>query len=253
MSYVDRRRDNMHHNLLFDLDQTLLDFHASEHIALKYILESNSLTFTEERYTLFKQVNKKLWLEFEKGLITKSQIFEMRFRALFEECGCGTSGMDILSINAAFIDKMSQNGVLMDGAFDFLEKVRKNIPRVRMYIITNGVTKNAMGRIVSTGLDKYIEKVFISDAMGVAKPSREYFDIVMNTVNEPDESFMVIGDSLTSDMLGAKNYGLTSCWFMPTGDAENAVKEYSIDYTASSFDELFEIIKEWTEIPEEHK
>ena len=248
-----RKDDNMHHNLLFDLDQTLLDFHASEHIALKYILESNSLTFTEEHYEFFKKVNKNLWLEYEKGLITKPQLFEMRFRALFEECGCDTDGMDILSINTAFIDKMSQNGVPMNGMLGFLEKVRKNITDARMYIITNGVTQNAMGRIVSTGLDKYIEKVFISDAMGVAKPSREYFDIVMNTVNEPDESFMVIGDSLTSDMLGAKNSGLKSCWFMPTGDAENAVKEYSIDYTASSFDELFEIIKEWTEIPKEQK
>ncbi|MBQ9482814.1 MAG: YjjG family noncanonical pyrimidine nucleotidase [Ruminiclostridium sp.] len=238
----------IHHNLLFDLDQTLLDFHASEHIALKHVLEMNGLIFTEERYDLFKQVNKSLWLEFEKGNISKPQLFEMRFRNLFEKCGCNTDGMDILSINTAFIDKMSQNGVTMDGAPGFLEKVRKNISDVRIYIITNGVTRNAMGRINSTGLNNYIDYVFVSDTMGAAKPSREYFDIVRKTVGEPDESYIVIGDSLTSDMLGAKNAGLTSCWFMPTGDTENAVKEYDINYTASSFDELFETIKKWTDM-----
>ena len=101
-----------------------------------------------------------------------------------------------------------------------------------------------MGRINSTGLNNYIDYVFVSDTMGAAKPSREYFDIVRKTVGEPDESYIVIGDSLTSDMLGAKNAGLTSCWFMPTGDTENAVKEYDINYTASSF----ETIKKWTDM-----
>ena len=57
----------------------------------------------------------------------------------------------------------------------------------------------------------------------------------------------MIGDSLTSDMLGAKNASLTSVWFMPQGDIETAVKAYDIDYCASSFDELFEVLKKWSE------
>ena len=43
----------MHLNLLFDLDQTLLDFHASEHLALKAVMEANGQEFTEERYRFF--------------------------------------------------------------------------------------------------------------------------------------------------------------------------------------------------------
>ena len=52
----------MHLNLLFDLDQTLLDFHASEHTALKIIMEREHQVFTEERYNHFKQINKSLGL-----------------------------------------------------------------------------------------------------------------------------------------------------------------------------------------------
>ena len=37
----------MHHNFLFDLDQTLLDFHASEYKALGIVLRANGLPFHE--------------------------------------------------------------------------------------------------------------------------------------------------------------------------------------------------------------
>lgn len=235
----------MHRNLLFDLDQTLLDFHASEHIALKTVMEMNSQSFTEERYASFKQINKKLWLEFEKGMISKAELFETRFKVLFEDCGCNTDGMNLMKINSDFIDCMSRNGILMDGALDFLKKVVDSVPDVRIYVITNGAAKNAKGRIASTGLNDYICDLFVSESMGVSKPSNEYFDIVKKAVNEPDKSCIVVGDSLTSDMLGAKNAGLTSCWFMPEGDVEGAIKEYEIDYTASSFDELFDILIKW--------
>lgn len=236
----------IHCNLLFDLDQTLLDFHASEHIALKTVMEMNSQVLTEARYEFFKQINKKLWLDFEKRIISKAELFETRFRILFEECGCNTDGTDLMKINGDFIDCMSQNGILMDGALDFLKKVADSIPNARIYIITNGATKNAKGRIAAAGLNAYICDLFVSDSMGVSKPSHEYFDIVKRAINEPDKSCIVIGDSLTSDMLGAKNADLTSCWFMPEGDVKGAVKEYGIDYTASSFDELFDILMKWS-------
>ena len=102
----------MHHNLLFDLDQTLLDFHASERLGVKFVMEQKGLEFTEELYQSFKQINKSLWLEFEKGSITKPELFVTRFRRLFEQCGCDTDKMDLERINSDFIDHMSHHGVL---------------------------------------------------------------------------------------------------------------------------------------------
>ena len=236
----------MRRDLLFDLDQTLLDFHASERIALKMVMEEKGLGFSEERCEFFKRTNKGLWLRFEKDEITKKELFDSRFRRLFEECGCDTRGMDMLRINDDFISFMSENGVLMEGALGFLRRLREDIPSARIYIITNGVERNALGRINSTGLSGFTERVFVSETLGASKPSEEYFRKVIDAVGDPKESCLVIGDSLTSDMLGARNAGLKSCWFMPEGDAEKAVKEYDIDYTAGTFDELYEVIKRWT-------
>lgn len=42
----------MHHNFLFDLDQTLLDFHASEYKALGIVLRANGLSFLDELYSI---------------------------------------------------------------------------------------------------------------------------------------------------------------------------------------------------------
>nr|AWI66872.1 non canonical pyrimidine nucleotidase, YjjG family [Orpinomyces joyonii] len=240
----------MHHNFLFDLDQTLLNFHASEYIGLKKIIESNGQTFTDELYQYFKKRNKELWMEYEKENITKNQLFETRFRLLFEKCNVDTSNMDLLKINGEFIKIMSQNGVLMKGALEFLKKLRNDIPNSKIIIITNGAKLNAEGRIESTGLNAYYDDIFISEVIGVNKPSIEFFNIVLNAINEPKESCIVIGDSLTSDMLGAKNAGLTSCWFIPeeANDIDKNMKEYDINYKASSFDELYDVLKKWANL-----
>ena len=235
----------MHHIFLFDLDMTLLDFHASEYIGLKTVVEAEGYEFNDELYGYFKAKNKELWLELEKGTVSRTELFETRFRLLYERCGADTSKIDLLKRNSEFISTMAGNGVAMDGAEDLLKKIRDNIKNSKTYIITNGAQINAEGRIRSTGLDKLIDGLFVSETMGVNKPSKEYFDMVLDSINEPDSRYMVIGDSLTSDMLGAENASLTSCWFMPEGDIGKAMTEYDIDYKASSYDELYDILKSW--------
>ncbi len=238
----------MHHNFLFDLDQTLLDFHASEYKALGIVLRANGLSFSDEIYRAFKAYNKTLWLELEKGNISRTELFMKRFLDVFSRCEGDASGLDPLKVNDDFIRTMSMNGVLMDGALEFVRKLRENIPKARIYIASNGATINAKGRIASTGLDRYIDGLFISEDMGVTKPDTAFFDICLEQIGEPKSSCIMIGDSLSSDMLGAKNASLKSVWFMPSGNVEKAMTAYDINYCASCFDELYEILKKWSSL-----
>ncbi len=237
--------DKIYKNLLFDLDQTLLNFHASEKIGLEKVLRANGLSFSDDIYKAFKVYNKSLWTELEKGTINREELFTKRFLYIFEQCDGDSSGLDPLKVNTEFIKTMSENGVLMEGALELVKRIKEEITDSKIYIITNGATINAKGRIASTGLDKYLDGIYISEDMGVTKPSKEYFDMVLDYIGQPADSCIVIGDSLSSDMLGAKNASLESIWFMPEGDIESAVKEYEIDYLANSFDELFEVINKW--------
>ena len=236
----------MHHNFLFDLDQTLLDFHASEYKALGIVLRANGLSFSDEIYRAFKAYNKSLWLELEKGTISRTELFKKRFQDVFNRCKGDSAGLDSLKINDEFIRTMSMNGVLMDGALEFVKKVKETIANARIYIASNGATVNAKGRIASTGLERYTDDLFISEEMGVTKPDAAFFDICLKRIGEPGSSCIMIGDSLSSDMLGAKNASLDSVWFMPSGDIEAAVKTYDINYCASSFDDLYEVLKKWS-------
>ena len=203
----------MHHNFLFDLDQTLLDFHASEYKALGIVLREHDLSFSDEIYQAFKAYNKSLWLELEKGTITREELFTKRFLDVFSRCSGDASGLDPLEVNDKFIRTMSVNGVLMDGALDFVKNVKEGIPHARIYIASNGATVNATGRIASTGLDRYIDGLFISEDMGVTKPAAAFFDICLERIGEPKASCIMIGDSLSSDMLGAKNASIDSVYF----------------------------------------
>jgi len=236
----------MHHNFLFDLDQTLLDFHASEYKALGIVLRANGLSFSDEIYRAFKVYNKSLWLELEKGTISRTELFTKRFQDVFSRCEGETAGLDPLKVNDDFIRTMSVNGVLMDGALEFVRKAKESIADARIYIASNGATVNAKGRIASTGLDRYIDELFISEDMGVTKPDTAFFDLCLNRIGEPRSSCIMIGDSLSSDMLGAKNASLDSVWFMPSGNIEEAMTAYDINYCASSFDELYEILEKWS-------
>ncbi len=236
----------MRNIFLFDLDQTLLDFHASEHKALEIVLTSSGLPFSEEIYKQFMARNKSLWLELEKGTISRKELFAARFNYVFEKCGGEHLGLDPLKVNSDFILTMSQNGVLMDGASDFLSKLKSTVEGARIYVLTNGATVNAEGRLRSTGLDRLIDGLFVSESMGVSKPSAEYFDICLREIGADKDSCIMVGDSLTSDMLGAKNASLCSVWFMPAGNIEEAVSAYNIDFLASSFDELYDVLLNWS-------
>ena len=242
---------NTYYNFLFDLDQTLLDFHASEHKALGIVLRANGLPFSDRIYQTFKACNKALWLELEKGQITRTELFITRF-TIIRQCGGNPEKLDPLKMNDDFIRTMSVNGVLMEGALEFVERVKSSIDNARIYILSNGATINARGRIASTGLNRYIDGLFVSEDLGVAKPSAAFFDICLKQLGVPKESCIMIGDSLTSDMLGAKNASLASVWFMPSGDIENAMREYEIDYCASSFAELYEILRQWSSARKEN-
>ena len=235
----------MHHNFLFDLDQTLLDFHASEYKALGIVLRKNGLSFSDEIYGAFKAYNKSLWLELEKGNISRKELFTKRFLDVFSRCEGDASELDPLRVNDDFIRTISMNGVLMDGALEFVRKIRENISDARIYIASNGATINAKGRIASTGLDRYIDGLFISEDMGVTKPNAVFFDICLAQIGEPKSSCIMIGDSLSSDMLGAKNASLDSVWFMPSGNVKEAMTAYDINDCASSFEELYAILKKW--------
>ena len=197
--------------LLMDADDTIFDFPKCEYNALKNTIEKNGLVFTDEVHEIFSQINNSLWKKFEIEKITRSELKIQRFKDLIEKCFDGFESPEILA--DTYINELAQQAILIDGAFQAMQKITAVYD---VYIITNGLSKVQRGRFGKSPVTSLIKGLFISDEMGVQKPSKAYFDKVLESIPEKDISkILVVGDSLTSDMQGGKNAGLETCLYDP--------------------------------------
>ena len=221
--------------LLFDADQTLLDFHRSEHEAVTDCLEAFGVPVNNETIAKYSEINTSYWKMLERGEIEKSKLYSARWATFAEFYGYD---IDAQAISDLYIDKLSEKAYVLDGAEEMVEKLSESC---RIYIITNGNKKVQDGRMGKLSISRLFLDRFISEEIGFEKPSVEYFDIVKSKIpNFDPETTLVIGDSLTSDIQGGINAGLDTCWYNP--QKKSAPEGMSITYIVSSFSEIEDII-----------
>ena len=198
--------------LLLDVDGTLLDFDASAAKSLEILFSQRNYPFDGRIFPLYTRINNGLWERYERGEIERDRVLVDRFTMLFEELGIDEKGE---TFEYDFRDQLEKNPVWMDGAEDLLKYL---LPKYKMYIVTNGVASTQRKRLAATGLDAYVEDVFISEVIGAQKPQKAFFDYCLEHIGDCDLSeVLLIGDSLSADILGANNAGIPSCWFNPHG------------------------------------
>lgn len=208
--------------LLIDLDDTLLDFGKAEDSAITRLMQAYGIPVTEENKKCYVQLNKSLWKALERGELTRQELWRIRFIEFFKAMGVEADGE---KANSEFMEYISQGGFIVDGALETCEKLHESY---KMYIITNGSKKSQRGRLTNSPILKYFDGVFISEEIGANKPSKEYFDFVFAHIDENDRSrILVVGDSLSSDIAGAVNCGLDSCWLC-RGDEKESPADYII-------------------------
>jgi 2-haloacid dehalogenase len=196
---------------LLDLDDTLLDFRASE--KLSFVRTMRTLGFLGEVEGIFLQyqaINVALWRAFETGSVSKDFLKVERFRKTFAANGLG---LDPEAASGLYLESLPDTVVLLDGAMALCEALAA---RGKLGIITNGVEAIQKRRIASSGLAPYISFVATSEACGHGKPDVRFFDYAMRMAGDyaKDET-IIIGDRLDADILGANRYGIDSCWFNP--------------------------------------
>lgn len=81
--------------LLFDIDDTILDFQASEKRALEKLFMHLNRPLTSEIADYYRQLNATLWQHYEKGNVTRNQLLNSRFTLLFRHFGEDIDGASI--------------------------------------------------------------------------------------------------------------------------------------------------------------
>ena len=200
---------------LFDADNTLLDFTRAEDAALRACLAARELPADDETVALYSRINEGHWKRLEQGLTTRDRLKVERFSDFLRAMDRPADPHAAATMAADYIAALSAQAPLIDGALDLIRALHGHC---RLYIITNGITSVQRSRFGGCPLAPYFDGVFISEEMGCAKPEPIFFDRVAAAIPAFDPAMaLVIGDSLTSDILGGIRYGLDTCWYNPLG------------------------------------
>ncbi|WP_036652721.1 YjjG family noncanonical pyrimidine nucleotidase [Paenibacillus pini] len=221
--------------LLFDVDDTLLDFGAAEKLALRLLFEQQKIPLTDEVEANYKRINQGLWKSFEEGNIGREEVVNTRYSLLFKEYGQEVDGVLLEKSYRGFLEEGHD---LIEGALELITDLQD---KYDVYIVTNGVSKTQDRRLRDSGLHPLVKDIFVSEATGYQKPMKEYFDYVFARIpNFAVDQALIIGDSLSADIKGGQLAGLDTCWFNPGMKLNDSgiVPTYEIQ----KLDELYRIL-----------
>lgn len=223
--------------LFLDLDDTILDFKKAEHIAVRQAIAHAGVDPTDEICARYSQINQMHWQRLERGEITREEVLVNRFAMLFEELG---HPVDAVGVARNYERLLGVGHYYLPGAEETVKQVL--FGRYRLFLASNGTFSVQDSRMKSAELYPYFEKVFISEKIGHNKPATEYFEACFAQIPEfiPEQCLMV-GDSLTSDILGGIRAGIKTCWVNPNHQA--APEEISPDYEIERLADLPALLK----------
>ena len=230
--------------LLWDIDGTVLNFTAAERVAIRKGFRVFRLgECTDEMLENYAAINKVYWEKLERGEMSKHDILEGRFDTFFTSEGIPHSPELVTAFNDAYQIDLGDTIVFYDHADELIRSLKG---KVRQYAVTNGTRQAQTKKMRLSGLGEVLDGVFISEDIGIEKPARGYFDAVFSRIRddigyEPaKEDYMIIGDSLTSDMKGGIDAGITTVWYNPKGIP--APVGMQINYTIQDLHEVLELL-----------
>ena len=223
--------------ILWDIDGTILDFIAAEKEAIKNTFTNFNLgEVTDEDIKVYSAINKSYWKRLETGELTKPQILKGRFVEFFKLKGIEFEDFDAL--NTEYQIRLGDTICFFDDSFNIIKELKG---KVKQYAVTNG-TKAAQDRkLAKSGLIDLFDGVFISEVVGAEKPSSLFFDKVFDVIGQFDkQEILIVGDSLSSDMLGGNNAGILCCWY--DRGIDSLPESIRIDYRIDDLHKVLDIV-----------
>ena len=221
--------------LFLDLDDTILDFHKAERIALSKTLQELGSEPTEEVLRRYHAINKWHWEQLEQGKMTREEVLVNRFASLFQEMG---REVDPQLCARTYEKNLSIGHYFLPGAEEAVARLSQ---KYRLFLASNGTASVQKGRMTSANLYRFFEQVFVSQEIGFNKPAKEYFEACFARIPDFDrEKAMIVGDSLTSDIRGGINADIQTVWVNPDKKSCGKIKP---DYEIESLSQLENLLE----------
>lgn len=197
-------------HILFDIDDTIFDFPSAEKAALESVFKYLHLDLTPAIHQTYTAFNRKLWDQIDKGQLTRDQMQAMRFSTFFKK----EFNLDIKDNNKLL--QIYQNGMATSHIFnlhakDTIKKLHQQ--GFHLAIISNGIYRVQKKRLTEGGVIDDFDHLFVSEKMGVMKPTKKFFAYIFQKTDYSPNNSIVIGDDLKADISGAKASHLDSIWY----------------------------------------
>lgn len=186
--------------LLFDLDNTILDFASCEVQVLKHTFQSHGIELSDQQVARYLEINDFHWKAFEQGHQTQNCTLENRFKDFCGEVDCKIGPQEI---NRLYLQGLSRCAIFEPHAEEVLLVLKDR--GYRMGILTNGVRAVQQGRFESANLERFFDHMITIDDAGVAKPHKGIFEYALNLYGLSADRVVYIGDHWDIDMVGAGN------------------------------------------------
>lgn len=230
---------NKYKHIIFDLDDTILDFQDSEEKALKQIISLYKLPYNKHTIACYKRINDGLWHQLEDGLISREEVLTTRFLLFLKEFRIDENGANV---EAIYREHLNQGHKTVTHAHELLNALSKR--DYKLYIGTNGVGTTQRKRLEDAKLQRYFEQLFISEEIGYEKPNPDFFHYIFDALNSSrKEEFLMIGDRVTSDIKGAINAGIDCVWFNPKRSIPKSGSPKST-YTITNLMQIMDFLEE---------
>ncbi len=223
--------------ILWDVDNTLLDFDYSCKGALRQCFRTIGKEITEEMIDRYMQINDEYWKRLEKGVVTKAQLLTGRFTDFFVEYGW--NDIDAESFRKEYQQNLGNIYSFKDDSLTICKSLQT---KFKQYVVTNGVSSTQRGKLNLSGFTEVMDNLFISEEIGAPKPTKEFFEYCLEQVEEKDKDrILLVGDSLTSDIKGANEVGIKACWYNPKEIMRP--EGYQIDYEIMDLHQIYEVLE----------
>lgn len=193
--------------LLFDLDQTLFDTDKNAGNALRKMKLPFEFDFDESRVEHWHETQRQMWGELELGQMTQTTLIETRFQRYFDFYGIK---VDSSKLEQQFEQLFFAEHELMPHAKDLLLNLHLNY---KLVVISNSSPVKQKRLLHDAQIEDLFDEVFLAPEIGYSKPDVKFFKEVEQNLNCQRSEMLVIGDSLSADILGANNFGIDSIWF----------------------------------------
>ena len=236
----------MFKNLLFDIDNTIFNFHHAEQIALEKIFqklekETNySYNHIKETYLIQKKI-----FQNHSGVTGSSHCKFLQLKTLFDKLSISLNQLHVFS--EYYDDEFKKNILLYPKCEEFLRFCRLN--NINLYCLSNNTSKEQIDRIKHTGLLDLFNTIYTSEEFGIEKPDSKLYNHILSLINGSNNDTAMIGDSFTHDISGPNYINMFAFWLQDENCFTNKyIQFHDYQFLLELFQEYFHKTKIFIEL-----